>query len=265
MIVSISAAGDQMKILLVGGLGVIGSILTPALSGKHEVLVSDIQSDPPNLKCQYLNIDISEFSQLMDKVPRDIDVIVNLAGLPEQKSLVEEEQTRFMADVHIIGSYNVFLAAARLGIRKVIFASTNHVSGGYEENGHSALGREIEINEYPASDSAYAAMKLCAEQFGRLFSTHFQMSVICLRIGTVLANEYETLLPHHRARRTVLSGIDAVDIFTKAIESSVKYGVYYAVSDNPGKPWSIQGAVRELGYAPTVNSEKILNWRSAQE
>jgi NAD+ dependent glucose-6-phosphate dehydrogenase len=253
-----------MKILLLGGLGVVGSILTPALSSKYDVLVSDIHNHPPNLTCQYLKIDISEFSQLIDKIPRDIDVIVNLAGLPIQEGLVGEEQVHFLTDVHIIGSYNVFLAAARLGVRKVIFASTNHVSGGYEENGHSALEREIEVDEYPVSDSAYAAMKLCAEQFGRLFSIHFQMSVICLRIGTVFANEYETLLPHHRARRTILSRIDTVDIFTKAIESSVQYGLYYAVSDNSGKPWSIQGAVHELGYAPTVNSDKILNWRSAQ-
>ncbi len=247
-----------MKILLLGGLGVVGSILAPALSTKYEVLVSDIKDRPPDLKHQYLQINISHFSELIDRVPKRVGVIVNLTALPAKESIVSEAEFTTMTDVYITGSYNVFLAAARLGIGKVVFASTNHVSGSYENNRHSTLGRKIEIDDYPLPDSVYGAMKLCAEQFGRLFSTHFGMSVICLRVGTVVANEYEFLLGNERARRTILSGVDTVNIFTKAIESSVKYGVYYAVSENPGVPWSVQEAIDELGYTPRMNSETIL-------
>jgi nucleoside-diphosphate-sugar epimerase len=247
-----------MKLLLLGGLGVVGSILAPALSNKYEVLISDMKDEPPNLKYRYLQIDISNFLQLIDRVPGDIDVIVNLAALPEKECIVRGEDFTLMTDVYITGSYNVFLAAVRLRIGKVIFASTNHVSGSYEEHGRSTLGREIEIHDYPLPDSVYGAMKLCAEQFGRLFSAHFDMSVICLRLGTVVANEYDFLLVNDRARRTILSSIDAGDLFTKAVESKVKYGVYQAVSDNPGKPWSLQEATEELGYTSRMNSDAIL-------
>jgi NAD+ dependent glucose-6-phosphate dehydrogenase len=250
--------GEKMKVLLLGGLGVVGRILTPALSKEYDVLLSDIKDRPSRSGHDYVRINVANFHQLMDKVPRDLDVLVNLAAVAEQEAIVSDEALRSMTDVYITGSYNVLLAAARLHVGKVIFASSNHASGAYEENGHSLLKREITATDCPIPDSAYGAMKLCAEHFGRLFSAQFDMSVICLRLGTVVPNEHEFVVAHDRARRTILSSVDAADIFIRSIESNVRYGVYYAVSDNPGKPWSIQEAIDHLGYFPSVNSEKIL-------
>ena len=101
-------------------------------------------------------------------------------------------------------------------------------------------------------------MKLCAELFGYLFSREKDISVICLRIGTVVADELSFLRSNERAHRTIMSRHDTVDIFKKAIETKMKYGVYYGVSDNPGKPWDIFNSINELGFHPEINSEALL-------
>ena len=107
-------------------------------------------------------------------------------------------------------------------------------------------------------------MKLCAELFGYSFCREKNLSAICLRIGIVV--EYELSLPrsNERAHRTILSKRDTVDIFKCAIETDIKHGVYYAVSDNSGNPWDIFDSIDKLGFCPKINSETLLeeeSWR----
>jgi hypothetical protein len=55
-----------------------------------------------------------------------------------------------------------------------------------------------------------------------------------------------------------LSHADTVNLFVAAIETKIKYGVYYAVSDNPGNPWDIQKTIDELGDFTEKNSVELL-------
>lgn len=249
--------------LLLGGLGVVGRILEKGLANKYqnkyELVLADRKPNKEVGTDNYVQIDVTNFSQLMERIPDDIDVMVNLTGLPEENDIVNEQAINLISNLYIVGTYNVFLAAAYKRIPKVIFASTNHVTESYEVAGASKLGREIRPSDYPDTNSVYGAMKLCGEQFGRIFSRKYGISVVCLRIGTVREDELDILQKDQRARRTILSKLDTVGIFKSAIESDVEYGIYYAVSDNPGRPWSIKEAVAELGYRPRMNSEMIIN------
>ncbi len=150
------------------------------------------------------------------------------------------------------------MAAAKKGIEKVVFASTNCVTGAYEAVGKSSLGREIRTDDYPLPDSAYGAMKLCAELFGYLFFREKNISVICLRIGKVKEDALSHLRSNERLRRTIISKRDTVEIFKRAIETKIKLGVYYAVSDNPGKPWDLSNAISDLGFRPQTSSQQLL-------
>ncbi len=247
------------KVLLLGGLGVIGRILEKGLADRYKLVLADRKSNNEVRADNYMQIDVTNFAQLMQRIPDDIDVIVNLTGLPEQNDIVSERDINLMTNLYIVGTYNIFLAAAYRRIPKVIYASTNHVTESYEVNGSSILGREIRPSDYPDTNSVYGAMKLCGEQFGHIFSRKHSLSVICLRIGTVRLDELDFLQEGQRATHTILSKLDTVGIFTSAIESDVEYGIYYAVSDNPGRPWSIKEAVAELSYRPRMNSEMIIN------
>ena len=85
------------------------------------------------------------------------------------------------------------------------------------------------------------------------------MTVICLRLGTMRIDERAAIGENERFRRTILSHKDATDLFSKALRADIGYGIYYGVSDNPDRPWSIENAIRELGYHPTMNSQDIMS------
>jgi len=248
----------RKKIVLIGGLGTIGRILEKGLKNTYKLLILDI-AEPTEINMKnYRKADVVNIDQLLATIPDDTHAIVNLSALSEQPSILNEKSIRHCSDVYVVGAYNVLLAAERKKIKKVVIASTNHVTGVYETNGISSLGREIKTNDYPLPDSAYGAMKLCAELFGYTFYREKNISVICLRIGTVVEEELSHLRSSDRLRRTILSKIDTVEIFKRAIESNRKYGVYYAVSDNPGKPWDLSNTISELGFYPQTNSLELL-------
>ena len=170
-----------------------------------------------------------------------------------------------MCNVYVLGSYNVFLVANLRNIGKIIFASTNHVTGNYESNGYSKLGRPIDTSDYPSPDSTYGAMKACAELIGLVFSNECPISVISLRIGTVNNNEMNFLASNDRVKRTLLSKVDTVNLFKAAIETNVRYGVYYGVSDNPDRPWVIENAIRDLSYYPTESAKDLIEESSSKK
>jgi len=136
-----------------------------------------------------------------------------LQALAEQSRIVGADVIGTMTDLYLRGSYNVFLAAVELGIPKVIFVSSNHVTDFYEKDGKSTLGREILVSDYPYSTSTYGVLKLAGEGLGYVFSINRNLSVICLRIGTVRLDEKRALQEHPRFRRTLLSKVDVVDLF----------------------------------------------------
>lgn len=222
------------KILLIGGMGVIGKIITDNLH-EHEFVIADIKEIS---KENIINIDINNYNDLEEKSPTDIDIIINLAGLDEASNFVSPEDFSKMSDVYVKGSYNVFNFAVSKKIPKVIFASTNHVTDFYENNGYSLLDREISVLDYPKSNSVYGNMKLCAENFGRQFSKKYGIQIFCIRFGTVRPTDKETFSINDRAKRTGFSQRDLIQMIRFMIENKhVKFGIYYGVSENPNKPW----------------------------
>ncbi len=248
----------RKKVVLIGGLGTIGRILQEGLGNTYQLYVLDIREPSESNTTNYVKADVGEIEQLMTAIPDDTYALVNLSGLSLEHPIPDAAGILLANNVHIVGSYNVLLAAEAKCIGKVVFASTNHVTGAYETQGESSLGREIRTDDYPAPDSAYGAMKLCAELFGYLFSRRNNISVISLRLGSVEEDEISLVQSAERAKKTLLSREDTIEIFRRAIETKISHGVYYGVSDNPGKPWDLSTTVRELGFHPQVNSLQLL-------
>lgn len=248
----------QKRILIVGGLGVVGRILSRGLGTSYDTIVADRATDIRQSGPTSIPLDVTDYERMIASMPDELDAIVNLTALPETSNLVNAREFQRMSDVYVLGSHNVYLAAVERGIPRVIFASTNHVTGSYEHQGQSTLGREIGVTDYPNPNSVYGALKLCGEALGHVFAMRTPLSVICLRIGTVREDERSAVISDVRVRRTLLSTTDTIDIFSKSLEAEVKFGIYNAVSDNPGRPWSIETAISELGFDPKVNAEQVL-------
>jgi nucleoside-diphosphate-sugar epimerase len=245
---------ERKRVLIVGGLGVVGKVLTEGFGDSYDLIVGDLPAHQKLPSAEYIQLDVSDYRQLTRRIPKGIEAIINVAGIRNELDIHDHRGIESAAEVYLKGSYNLFLAAVKLGVKRAILASTNHVTDSYEQDGHSRLGREITTEDYPRPEGIYGAMKLYAESTAYAFSRKTSLSVICLRIGTVREKERELLRKDPRASRTILSHVDLINLFRSAIESTVKFGVYYGVSDNPGRPWSIKNAIDELGFHPQVNS-----------
>ncbi|MCT8139613.1 NAD(P)-dependent oxidoreductase [Anaerobacillus sp. CMMVII] len=244
----------KKKVVLVGGAGRIGTILSKGLHERYEIIVLDknIREDEGHIET-----DATNFDELVDDIPEDADVIINLLATHTNESISDVSKLNDMTDVFFKASYYIFLAAVTLKVPRVIFASSNHVTDYYEVDGNSTLTREINIKDYPLSRSLYGVLKLASENIGHIFADDHGLSIINLRIGSVPDDEKRSVREKPRLRKTLLSSVDVINLFSAAIETNTHYGIYYGVSDNPGKPWDMKNAKEELGFQSIVNTSDL--------
>ncbi|MFD2662896.1 NAD-dependent epimerase/dehydratase family protein [Paenibacillus thailandensis] len=239
-------------IVLVGGSGLIGSILAEELQSRYRITVIDLKE--PERPCRYIRADAANYGDIRGKLPQDADAVVNLLKIDTGDEIGHLDR---MIDVYLKASVHILYAAAELGIPKVIFASSNHVTDAYEQEGESLLGRPIHVRDYPYSMSMYGILKLASENVGYMVSAKKGLSVLNIRIGSVPRDERQALKDNRRMRRTLLTRSDVAALFQAAIEANVRCGTYYGVSDNPGKPWDTANARSELGFVSVRNAEDI--------
>lgn len=162
---------------------------------------------------------------------------------------------------NIEGTANVFRLAQEHRARRVIFASTNHVTGGYEPTPPPGDAdpeykppERIITPELPIRpDSLYGASKAFGEALGAYYSQFHSLPTICLRIGSVTDEDDPRERQHMRYRW--LSHRDLCHLFDCCLKTSVQCGIYYGVSANARRFWDISNAERELGYHPQDDAE----------
>ena len=259
-----------MEIWITGAAGRIGTILRKHWQGKHTVIgIDHHEYDPlPGEEAYVADIGSTELwtllatkgsgGRVLEGAKRgqyDTAVpiaLVHLAAVTSDTAdWVAIEQT------NIRGTYNVFSLARQCGIRKVLFASSNHVTGGYEALGIGNQSYEPPLvtitPEMPIRpDSLYAVSKVTGEILGSYFSRH-GVPIICLRIGSV--TDRDDPVENPRLRSTWLSHRDLCHLFDCCLTADVPYGIYYGVSNNTQRFWDISNAERELEYRPQDNAE----------
>lgn len=225
-----------MRVMITGAKGDVATRLIPGLDGSVELRRVDIAAGPDI----DLQLDVCDTAGLVAALD-GVDVIIHLAG--ERAVSAPWEKLR---SPNIDGLVSVFEAARQAGVPKVVFASTNHVMGMYDRDEEWPIDPAQPIRP----DSLYGATKAFGEAVGRYYSDRFGMSVFCLRIGWVLDR------PHNeQARMMWLSPRDLQHLVDCCLKSDRKFGIYYAVSQNTMRRWSIENAREEIGYEPVDDSE----------
>ncbi|WP_050181029.1 NAD-dependent epimerase/dehydratase family protein [Domibacillus robiginosus] len=249
----------KKKVSIIGGAGTIGTILYRGLNSKYNIVILD--QTAPEEADQFIEVDATDYESLLTSIPKDSAALVNLLTIKTENDLEDIQEFHKMLNIHFMASFYAFRAAIELGIPKVVFASSNHTTDYYENNGVSSLGREIQTDDYPYSRGLYGVLKLASENIGHILAqeSKHDLSIVNLRIGSVHPDEQQAVQEDDRLHRTLLSHEDTIQLFDLALQSTVKYGTYYGVSDNPGKPWSTEAAWRELGFVSKVNATDILN------
>ncbi len=231
----------MQRILITGAAGQIGKALRAGLRGSYPLLrLLDVAplGEPAGGE-EILTADIRDRAA-MEKATAGIDCVVHLAG---QSTEAEWEK---VLPLNIEGCYNVFEAARRSGVKRIVFASSNHAVGFHRRE------RFIDDRVLPRPDTRYGVSKVFGEALGRLYADKHGLSVACLRIGTFVVPDRPK---DSRQLLTWISHRDMVQLVRRCIDHPhYHFVVVYGVSNNLRSRWDNSNA-RFIGYRPQDNSE----------
>lgn len=233
------------KIVLTGAAGALGHQLRAPLSQLCDELVSTDLAEPKSDLLAgetWHQADIGVMDQIAPLL-EGAEMIVHFAAIPDERPFEE------LLGPNYIGAYNIWEAAHRHGVRRVVYASSIHAVGLHE----TAAGIDTDVAHRP--DTFYGLAKCFAEDLGRMYWEKRGVEAVCLRILSCTPEPQNV-----RALGTWLSYGDLVRLVTRAIDTpTVGFTVAYGVSANTRAPVS-NDKVRFLGYRPQDNAE---DWAEA--
>lgn len=238
----------KQRVLITGAAGTVGSALWNAWEKNDSYTLTLMDINPIQGSNSRVEMsDIRDYAA-MKELCQDQDVLVHLAYV-RQDNLGKE-----IGQVSDIGaSMFLFEAARECGVKKIVYASTNHVSGWNER---LSTPPRFSTGDQFRPDGWYGAMKGMAEIAGRYLVDAHDMRFISIRIGS-FNGTYEPNGIRHCS--TLLTPRDCVQLFGLAVDydGPVKYLITYGRSANTdGHQQSfldISGAVEILGYQPQDN------------
>jgi nucleoside-diphosphate-sugar epimerase len=231
----------KKRLLITGAAGRIGSSLAEQLKERYDLRVHYHNTVPERPPVDDVHIaDISRYEQIAPAM-EGIDAVVHMAGDPRTSASWDDVRER-----NIVGVYNVYESARRAGVRKVVFASTNHVMGMYDRDRQWPIYASLP----PRPDSLYGVSKAFGETLGRWFADQHGLAVICLRIGWFLPEPRDEI-----GLWMWLSPRDCAQVVSCALETPLQYGVFYAISRNSRRHWDITDTIERLGYRPQDDAE----------
>ena len=242
--------------LVTGMSGLIGSALRKRLEGRLPLRALN-RRDIANVDCR--RGDIADLAAI-EPAFAGVDVVVHLAALAS--STAEWEQ---VLHHNLTGTYNVFEAARRTGVRRVVYASSGATVTGYERDfPYSALvaGRYEEVktwtmltHETPMRPSAlYGVSKAWGEALARHYADAHGMSMVCLRIGAVNREDRPTSA---RQFSVWCSQRDVAQMVERCVAAppDLRFDVFFVVSDNKWSYRDIAHARAVVGYQPQDRAE----------
>lgn len=227
------------KVLLTGAAGNVGKALRE--SGTRlgrSVRLSDRRP------CENLapheedfTLDLSDFDAVM-KAVEGCDAIVHLGGQPV------EAEWKVILDSNISGGYNIYEAARRHGVKRIVYASSVHAIGYYDRT------ETIDVTVPTRPDSLYGVSKTFVENLARYYYDKFGIETVSIRIGSCFPEPTD-----RRHLITWLSFRDCRQLVEKALSAPrTGFMVAYGMSDNAQAFWDNRTAA-VLGYKPQDSAD----------
>jgi uronate dehydrogenase len=237
------------RILLTGASGGVGTRLRQLLPPIYpDLLLSDLKA-PADLTEdeQFRAADLADLAEV-EAICEGVDGIIHLGGFSVEGSWDAILQS------NIIGGYNLFEAARRKGVKRVIFASSNHAVGFYPR--HTKIGPDVTARP----DSRYGVSKVFGEAVGALYADKHGLKVTCIRIGNFGD------VPLDQRRLSIwLKPEDLVQLCRIGLEHpDIHFEVVYGASYNE-RAWWDNSRAYELGYRPTGRAEDFREHAMAEQ
>ena len=168
------ADASARRIVFTGASGGIGTMIRPLLAPLYPGLVLSDKVKPKDLlpRETFVAADLTKPDEVAAAV-KGADSVIHLGGYSV------EGPWDTILQANIIGCYNLFEAARQAGVKRVVFASSNHAVGFYPRK--RKIGTDVTVRP----DSRYGVSKAFGEALGALYSDKHGMIVTCLRIGNV--------------------------------------------------------------------------------
>lgn len=234
-------------VLITGAAGDVGTHLRRELAGKYPFRLSDKRALKPVKGEKFIKADIARMADAL-KITKGVDAVVHLGGYSV------EGPWEAIHKANIVGCYNVFEAARKNGVKRIVFATSNHAVGFYRRD------QTIDHRVYPKPDGRYGVSKVFGEMLGSLYADKYGMQVFCMRIGNV------NPVPIDKRRLSIwLSPRDLAQLVAIGIDHpDIRFEIVYGVSGNK-RSWYDNSNAARLGYRPQDDSERYAGEVLARE
>ncbi len=237
------------RVLLTGAAGDIGGRLRQLLKPIYpELRLSDVKR-PHDLHDaeQFIAADLGNLDAV-EKSVAGVEGIIHLGGHSVEGSW------ETILNANIIGCRNLFEAARRQSVRRVVFASSNHAVGFYPRV--KRIGTDVTVRP----DTRYGLSKAFGEALGALYADKYGLRVLCLRIGNLGDR------PLDQRRLSIwLSPDDLVQLIRIGLEHpDLEYEIFYGASLNE-RAWWDNSRAYAYGYRPTGRAEDFREQAMAEQ
>lgn len=231
------------RLLLTGAAGKLGRILRERIKPYcKNIRISDIVDiHDVNFDEEFINVDLKNANDV-DKLIEGVDGILHFGAISIERPFEE------ILQANIIGVYNLYEAARKHGTRRIVFASSNHVTGFYKQDDKITPSMPFR------PDSLYGVSKAFGENIARLYFDKYGIESVCLRIGSCCAEPTDERMLH-----TWLSYNDLEQLVVKSLTSDVvNFMVIYGMSDNDIIWWDNESA-NHINFKPEDSSYVFIN------
>ena len=227
------------RLLMTGAGGGLGRELRGRLGRYCDVLrlsdIADLGAAGPGEEC--VRVELSDKAAVHDLLA-GVDAVVHLGGVST------EQPWEPILAANIVGLYNLYEAARKQGVKRVIFASSNHVMGFWRQD------QVVDAQSPPRPDGLYGLSKAFGEDIARLYWDRFGIETLVVRIGSSYPEPQNrrmlaTWLSYDDLERLVVAGLTA---------PVVGWSVIYGISDNRTAFYD-NTLARHIGYRPQDSSD----------
>lgn len=227
------------RILLTGAAGGLGTALRERLPQNCQVLRLSDRVDPGPARAGE-EVVVAELADAaaVDAMFEGVDAVVHLGGIPNEQPFERILQS------NIVGVYNVYEAARRHGTKRVVFASSNHVTGFYRQS------EVIDAAAPVRPDGYYGISKAFGENLSRFYFDRYGIETACIRIGSSF--------PEPRDRRMLATWLSYDDLHRLVVgclsTPVLGHTIVFGMSDNAASFWDNRLS-RHVGYRPQDSAD----------
>ncbi len=230
---------NHHRLLLTGAAGGLGRELRARLQANCTVLrLSDRESlGEPAANEEIMLADLAD-AAAVHAAMAGVDAVVHLGGVSVEGPFGP------ILQANIVGMVNLYEAARKQGARRLVFASSNHVTGFYTQS------QTITADDPPRPDGLYGLSKAFGENLSRLYFDRYGIETACVRIGSSFAEPKD-----RRMLATWLSFDDLHRLITACLTTPVLgHTIIFGMSDNAVTWWD-NARARHVGYVPQDSSD----------